>query len=115
MFLSPSSNAGKVQLAITTNSNPGQQLLNSTSMIPLATWKHIAVALDGQTASIYIDGTLESTSAITLKLSDLGTTASNWLGRSQYAQDPYFKGTLDDFRIYDRALTAEQIAAIAHP
>jgi hypothetical protein len=115
MFLTPTSMAGKVQLAITTNSNPGQQLLNGTTVLPLATWKHIAVVLDGQKASLYVDGALESTSAITLRLADLGTTANNWLGRSQYMQDPYFKGQLDDFRIYDRALTAEQVAAIAHP
>jgi uncharacterized protein len=115
MFLTPTSNVGKVQLAITTNSNPGQQLLNGTTALPLATWKHIAIVLDGQKASLYVDGTLESTSAVTMRLADLGTTANNWLGRSQYAQDPYFKGQLDDFRIYDRALSAEQLSAIAHP
>ena len=115
VFLTPTSDKQKVQLAITTNSNPGQQLLNGTSVLPFATWKHIAVVLDGQTATLYVDGSLESTSAITMRLVDLGITANNWLGRSQYAQDKYFKGQMDDFRVYDRALTAEQIAAIAHP
>ncbi len=115
MFLTPTSMAGTVQLAITTTSNPGQQLLNGTGALPLATWKHIAVVLDGKNASLYVDGALDSTSAVTTRPADLGTTANNWLGRSQYAQDPYFKGQLDDFRLYDRALTAEQIAAIANP
>jgi uncharacterized protein len=115
MFLTPNSSAGKVQFAITTNSNPGQQLLNGTSTFPTATWKHIAFVFDGQKASLYVDGALESTGAMKLRPADLGTTASNWLGRSEYNQDPYFKGMLDDFRIYDRALTAEQVSLIAHP
>jgi hypothetical protein len=113
VFLTSTSSTGKIQLAITTNSNPGQQLLNGINELPLSTWKHVAVVLDGQTASLYVDGALESTSAITLRLKDLGTTANNWLGRSQYMQDPYFMGALDDFRIYDRALTAMEVAAIA--
>jgi hypothetical protein len=39
-------------------------------------------------------------------------TTNNWIGRSQLAVDPYFKGAFDDFRIYDRALTAAKIVAI---
>jgi hypothetical protein len=115
IFLTPNSNTNKIQLAITKNSNPGQQLLNGTTVLPLSMWKHVAVVMDGQKASLYVDGSLESTSTVTMRPSDLGTTGANWLGRSQYAQDPYFKGSLDDFRIYDRALTAEQISAIAKP
>jgi hypothetical protein len=115
IFLTPTSSTGKIQLAITKTSNPGQQLLNGTTALPLSMWKHVAVVMDGQKASLYVDGALESTSNITMRPADLGTTASNWLGRSQYSQDPYFKGSLDDFRIYDRALTAEQVAAIAKP
>jgi hypothetical protein len=115
IFLTPTSSTGKIQLAITKTSNPGQQLLNGTTTLPLSMWKHVAVVMDGQKAYLYVDGALESTSMITLRPSDLGTTGSNWLGRSQYSQDPYFKGSLDDFRIYDRALTAEQISAIAKP
>jgi len=33
-----------------------------------------------------------------------------WLGRSQYVNDPAFSGTFYEFRIYDDALTAQQIA-----
>jgi hypothetical protein len=27
----------------------------------------------------------------------------NWIGRSQWSADPYFKGRIDDFRIYHGA------------
>ena len=42
---------------------------------------------------------------------DLGVTASNFLGRSQFT-DPYFAGLIDDFRVYRRALSADQISAL---
>jgi hypothetical protein len=44
---------------------------------------------------------------------NLGATANVWLGRSQYAADPYLNGTLDDVRMSCRAYSAEEIAALA--
>jgi hypothetical protein len=38
--------------------------------------------------------------------------ADNWLGRSQYVDDPYLKGSLTEFRIYDQALGARALARI---
>jgi hypothetical protein len=42
--------------------------------------------------------------------SSLGTLddLNNWLGRAQFG-DPLFDGTFNEFRIYDRALTAGQV------
>jgi hypothetical protein len=40
---------------------------------------------------------------------DLGSTTQNWLGRSQYTADAYFSGALDEFRIYNRALSAGEV------
>jgi hypothetical protein len=42
----------------------------------------------------------------------LGSTGQNWIGRSQFANDPYFNGLVDDFRIYRGALSAMEIAAL---
>ena len=36
-----------------------------------------------------------------------------YIGRSQFAADPLFKGNIDDFRIYSFALSAEDIALVA--
>jgi hypothetical protein len=49
---------------------------------------------------------------MTLHQSDVGTTTQNWLGRSPFTQDPFFYGSLDDFRIYKRALSAAEITAL---
>jgi hypothetical protein len=50
--------------------------------------------------------------AMTLHMSDVGTTTLNWLGRSPFTADPLFNGALDDFRIYKRALSATDMSAL---
>ena len=42
---------------------------------------------------------------MTLRPSSMGDTTQNWIGKSQYG-DPGLNGTVDDFHIYDRALSA---------
>ena len=49
---------------------------------------------------------------MTLRPSDIGNTANNWIGRSAFSGDVYFAGLLDDFRIYNRALTAAEITML---
>jgi hypothetical protein len=57
----------------------------------------------------YLNGELGGEAAFPAALSDINDV-NVWLGRSQYANDPAFTGTYHDFRIYDQALTAEQVA-----
>jgi hypothetical protein len=116
MFLTTrNSVSGTVRFAISKSGGPGEQLLDGPTALPVGAWSHVAVVLEGQRASLYVGGVLQSLkSTFSLRPSDLGSTTNDWLGRSQYATDPYFKGKLDDFRIYDYALSASQIAALAH-
>lgn len=61
---------------------------------------------------LYVNGVAVGTnSAMTLTPSSLGSTANNYIGRSQYSADPYLNGVLDEFRIYSVALSAPEIAA----
>jgi hypothetical protein len=98
------------------HSMPGEQDLAATSTLTPNVWHHIAVVLPAgatYTGVLYIDGAVAATNnAMTLHLSDVGSTSQNWLGRSPFTQDPLFSGALDDFRIYRRALSAEEIAAL---
>jgi len=36
---------------------------------------------------------------------------NNWLGRSQYTKDPAFQGSIDEFRIYRKALSEAEVQA----
>jgi len=37
---------------------------------------------------------------------------NDWLGQSQWTQDVHLRGTYDEFRIYDTALTPDEVAAV---
>ncbi len=49
---------------------------------------------------------------MTLSPMSLGTTTQNWLGRSQFPVDPYLNAQIDNFRIYNRALSAAEVQTI---
>jgi fibronectin type 3 domain-containing protein/regulation of enolase protein 1 (concanavalin A-like superfamily) len=109
MFLTPY-NGSNMRFAITTNGFNNEQGINVTAL-NTGVWTHVAVTLSGSSAKLYVNGVLSgSNNSMTLNPSVLGTTTQNYLGKSQFGPDPYFNGSFDDFRIYNRALTAGEIA-----
>jgi hypothetical protein len=84
------------------------------SSVPLETGaiSHVALVVDhtnGQMV-LYKNGAFESSIAFTDSLSTLNDI-NCWLGRSQYAVDAAFGGTLYEFRIYGAALSQAAISA----
>ena len=118
LFLSPAavSATGTVRAAITLSSNGGEDIANGPGPLPIGASPliHIAVVVDDTNLklSLYVNGQLSGTPAdlrghnILTSLNDV----NNWLGRSQWAPDGLFGGIYEEFRIYSKALTPEQIA-----
>lgn len=77
-------------------------------------WHNVTVVQDGSACTYYLDGTAVRTQTITLRPSDFATALTgNYLGRSPFDADAYMKNTLmDNFRVYDCALTADQVAQL---
>jgi parallel beta-helix repeat protein len=79
-------------------------------------WHHLAVTIDARNKihSLYLDGRIIARNAAAqFTPRDLGMTPNNWLGKAQYPGEHYFKGSLDDFRIYNRALSEAEVAQLA--
>jgi len=78
-------------------------------------WHHVGVVFDGvaMNVKVYVDGTVVASGVTTVLPKDLGKTTQNWLGRSQFTSDAYFTGSLDDFRIYNRALSEGELRYLA--
>jgi hypothetical protein len=75
---------------------------------------HVAVTLSGTVGTLYVDGSpVASQNEIWITPYQLGHTTRTWLGRSQYGGDPFFKGRMQDLRIYSWAQDAAFIADLA--
>lgn len=113
MFLTLSAGGGPLRFADATPSGGGDSI-TGPGTLPLNTWSHVAVTLSGHTGTLYVNGQPVATNTnMTLTPADLGATNQNWIGRSQFIADPYLAATVDDFQIYDHALSAAEIAALA--
>jgi alpha-L-arabinofuranosidase B-like protein/concanavalin A-like lectin/glucanase superfamily protein/lamin tail-like protein/alpha-galactosidase-like protein len=114
MFLTLSAGGGPLRYATTTSGNGAEQQLTAPGNLPLNTWSHVAVTLSGTTGTLYINGQPVATNAsMTINPAALGATNQNWIGRSQFSADPFLAATVDDFQIYDHALPAADVAALA--
>ena len=81
----------------------------SAAQIPLNQWVHIAFVKSGNAIRLYINGVLDSQR--TLNGSVIGNSGPLYIGK-----DPWHSGAdslMDDVRIYNRALSASEIATLA--
>ena len=115
MFLSPQNGSTNVvRFALTTAGNSSEQRIDGSAALPTGVWTHVVVTKSGNTGTLYVNGAVVGTNAnMTLSPSSLGNTNQNWIGRSQFSADPYLNGRVDDFRIYNRALSASEVSSLA--
>jgi beta-xylosidase/uncharacterized protein YjdB len=104
--------------SITGTNYAGEQTTKPADGHPLArnTWKHIAYTQSGTTGVLYEDGVeVARNTAVTIAPTAIhgGGTVTDYIGRSLYATDAFFKGRMRDFRVYDRALDAGEVASLA--
>ena len=112
MFMTLSAGSAP-RFAITLESNGNEQRLDATDALALNTWTHLAVTLSGTTGTFYVNGeVVDTNTSMTLNPSSMGSTTQNYIGRSQWSPDPYLDAIVDEFQIYDYALTSAQIQAL---
>jgi len=117
MFLSPRTGAeGPMRFAITTTSTIGESMIDTPTTLATG-WHHVAVVIDGVSRSmrLQLDGDVVASGTTQTLPADLGVTTQNWLGRSQWMDDAYYTGSLRDFRIYNRALTIDEVERLGPP
>jgi hypothetical protein len=115
MILTPASGTtGNPSFCITLTGNDGEQGLNGNSTMPTGSWQHVTVTRSGSTSILYINAQeADRNTDMTLSPADMGDTVNNYLGRSQWSNDPYLNGLVDDFYIYDRALSSSEVTSLA--
>gem|GEM_PF-5621171 len=74
----------------------------------VGTWYHLVLTLDNGTAKFYVNGELKASA--TTSASSLGNALRNVSLGNYYNTDYVLNGTVDSFRQYHRALSAEEIS-----
>jgi hypothetical protein len=115
MFLTRITNLDELaRFGITVSGSAHEELIIGQMAVPFRKWTHVVVVLGPSGGILYFDGAVVGTnSSMTLRPADLGSTANNYIGRSQFSVDPYLEGSVDELRIYNRALSLEEIQALA--
>ncbi|ADL52248.1 family 43 glycosylhydrolase [Clostridium cellulovorans] len=76
------------------------------------TWIHVAVTLSNNTMIYYENGVeVARKTDVTNKPSGLKAATENYIGKSKFS-DPLLKAKMDEFRIYNRALSASEITQL---
>ena len=77
-----------------------------TAVLPLNTWSHLALTYDKVTLRLYVNGTQVGSAAAS---ADIATSSNPLQIGSDSIYGQYFKGRIDEVRIYNRALSATEI------
>jgi Concanavalin A-like lectin/glucanases superfamily/Glycosyl hydrolase catalytic core/Putative Ig domain len=106
LFLTPQSGTSTLRFAI---KDGGSEQIVETTALTVGAWTHVAVTLGSGSAKLYVNGVnVASNNAVTIQPSAIKPIL-NYIGRSQFAADPYFNGRVDDFHIFCRVLTGAEI------
>jgi VCBS repeat-containing protein len=112
VFLSPMSGAGTARFEVKNNA-ANVRITESGSFVPSNVSEHHYVGVidaSNNQMRFYVDGALVATNTLNgFTPSSIGATVNNWLGRSEFGGDPYYNGTIDEFRVYNTALTDAQV------
>ncbi|MFE2754555.1 immunoglobulin-like domain-containing protein [Actinosynnema sp. NPDC059335] len=97
--------------SIATGNWSTEQTVTAGRDLARGVWKTLTYTLGGGTAVLYEDGVeVARKTGVTIIPAMIGggSTTANYIGRSVYSGDRYLKGTVRDFRLYNRALTAAE-------
>src|SRR5690625_3410455 len=95
-----------------------EALITGDKSLEAGAWEVVTTVFSGSTdtLTLYVNGEkVASESPKGKKLSqiiDSSASFSGFIGKSIFQVDPYYKGMIGDFRVYDGALTDEEIAGL---
>jgi hypothetical protein len=111
IMVQPTRDDDVARVAITRNRFEEESGVNRAPEINDNVEHYLAVTVGATDFSLYLDGSFVGSAAI--GQNTLATLSNDlaYLGRSVYQFDPFFVGSINEFRIWESALSAEQIAA----
>lgn len=121
LFVTPSNNSNRLQTGFASGSNLNgwetEKGVGGTERLDFNAWSVVTITFDSEanTLSLYKDGKLiGKNTEITYELADIITSGKldGYIGKSFYSSDPYFSGEIADFKMFNRALTEDEVATL---
>ncbi len=103
-FYSPSN--GRVESSV----GGTKDTMDVTPFTNTGIWEHYAVTRTANHVALYRNGALVAEADCAKAVTAINET-SNYIGKSHYASDKYFKGNMDEIKIYNKICTAGEIKA----
>ncbi len=92
-----------------------EQNTKVSSAFATGVWKYVTYTQKGNVGTLYVDGVkVAANENVTYAPKDIESTVANFIGRAPYLADNYFKGKVADFRLYNRALSASEVADVSN-
>jgi hypothetical protein len=88
---------------------------DGATTIPTGSWTHVAMTYDGSFVRVYVNGALDGQQAGSgaIQTSDFSMRVGAFAAVNGTVSQAWFPGSIDEVSVYDRALSASEIAAIA--
>ncbi len=94
--------------------NSGTRLSSVIANGDYSTWQYITVVFEANGTKLYVNGSLAKSDTAAVDISALFTAdASTWIGHGNWGSGEGFAGSVDDFKIYGKALSETEIASLA--
>ena len=103
------STTNDLSFVVYTGATAGTEV-TASGVLELNRWQHFAITMDATGSTrIYKNGLLVGSGQTSVPRDVLRT--NNFIGRSNWAVDPYYAGSVDEVAIYDKTLSADRIAS----
>ena len=87
----------------------------TTTLPPVNTWVHVAATWNGTAMAIYYNGVLKASVAASGTLATTSDALAIATKNGSGTAGDFFQGQLDDVRVYNRGLSAAEIAVVMAP
>jgi hypothetical protein len=88
-----------------------------TAKLPANQWVNLVTTIDGSSITYYVNGASLGSRTASIDLAKVMYSASNptsgFLGKPFWGGHPFLAGAIDDFRVYDSALSPAEVAELA--
>lgn len=101
---------GTIDLGVCGGSDSKSKTSKGKNAIPLNQWSYITATYNGSVINVYINGNLDNTLAA--PYFTYSTKTQLKIGDASWSGDYHFNGTIDELRVYSRALSESEIQAL---